>query len=94
MNDVKKSPGRPRKFAAETPVQVKQVVVEEEQFSTSTVLDRLALGVAKNAANKWCVYSFKFNPETKEVYCSEVKEEFSKVGATHRFKKMAIDFLK
>lgn len=95
MSDVKKA-GRPRKYSVEQPPQpVEQVVVIEEKLkSNADELTHTALSIAKNAQHKWCVYSFKFNPDTREVICSEVKEEFSKIGATQRFKKMAVDFLK
>jgi len=95
MTDVKKA-GRPRKYSVESaPQPVEQVVVESTELETTTSeLTHTALAVAKNKQHKWCVYSFKFNPDTREVVCSEIKEEFSKIGATHRFKKMAVDFLK
>lgn len=98
MSDVKKA-GRPRKFAVDEVIpEVEQVVVvatsDMSVVSKETVLTHTALAIAKNAKHKWCVYSFKFNPDTQEVVCSAVKEEFSKIGATHRFKKMAVDFLK
>ena len=93
-DDIKKAAGRPRKYVELEETELPKVDVSQSISTVSSDLNCLALGMAKDDTNNWCVYSFKFNPQTKEVSFVDVKKSFSKVGATFDFKKKAVEILK
>ena len=93
--DIKKATGRPRKYAELEDKKLPKVEVSSNVATTSSDLKHTALSIVKDDTNHWCVYSFKFNPNTKEVVFHEVvKKNLRKDVAVMEFKRKAVEFIK
>lgn len=85
--EVKKSPGRPKKYASleKAAEATKEIPVAQDVSE----LNRTALGIGKNEDGKWTVYVFKFDPLSKEIALEKEISEESHRSATYWFKKEA-----